>query len=200
MWQDEVKQFVLDFLRIFTKFWSNIIYFNTSICSLKLVKSLKKKDGKNIIKQSINILHTVEWRSRTGNYPDFRMFNFFHNTVSPIRLWKFEFSFDDVPFIRLLANFYFLSVLLKQILKNRKKCTSVPIFFFLNISMKMLKPYFMPNTYTCMYSIQRILLDLCHTLIKNWGITDGWDARLSANVSITVSPQSKIRAVHAIRI
>lgn len=54
--------------------------------------------------------------------------------------------------------------------------------------------------YTCMYSIQRILLDLCHTLIKNWGITDGWDARLSANVSITVSPQSKIRAVHAIRI
>lgn len=66
----------------------------------------EKKDWKTIVKKSIHNHHTEEWRSRTENDPDFRMFKVFHNTVSPIRLWKFEFSFDEVPFIRLLAKLW----------------------------------------------------------------------------------------------
>lgn len=41
-----------------------------------------------------------------GKQPDFRTFKVFHNTVSLIRLWKFEFLFDYVPFIILLAKLW----------------------------------------------------------------------------------------------
>lgn len=74
-------------------------------------------------------------------------------------------------------------------------------YFFLNISMIFLK--FCTSCrilYMYTYSNPRILPDLCHTLIRKRGVTYGWDARLSPNVSRTESPQSKIRAVHAIGI
>lgn len=89
----------------------------------------------------------------------------------------------------------------KNKLKNHPRNVSVPIFFFWIYQCFFLK--FRTSCrilYMYTYSNPRILPDLCHTLIRKRGVTYGWDARLSPNVSRTESPQSKIRAVHAIGI
>lgn len=98
------------------------------------------------------------------------------------------------------TSIHFLSVLQKQIKKPPKKCIGADIFFWIY------QCFFLKFRTSCRilymytYSNPRILPDLCHTLIRKRGVTYGWDARLSPNVSRTESPQSKIRAVHAIGI
>jgi hypothetical protein len=65
-----------------------------------------KKDWKYIVKQSVHLKHTEEWRNRIEHDRNFRMFKIFHNTIAPIKLWKFDFSFDEVPLIRFLAKLW----------------------------------------------------------------------------------------------
>lgn len=103
--QGDIKQFsgfLKDIYEILIKY--NLLQYLRSFVEVGQFPG--KKDWKYIVKQSIHHQHTEEWRNRMEADPDFRIFKIFHNIISPIKLWKFDFSFDEVPLIRFLAKLW----------------------------------------------------------------------------------------------
>ena len=65
-----------------------------------------KTTWKTLVKRTIHQYHTEKWRERTASDSDFRIFRIFHSSITPIKIWKFSYAFDDIPFIKFLAKLW----------------------------------------------------------------------------------------------
>jgi hypothetical protein len=78
----------------------------------------RKFTWKNIIRQSIHNYQLESWLNRTETDRDFFMFRDLHHSITPARIYKFDFSFDDMKFIKFVAKLWTVTPL-----ESLKTCT-----------------------------------------------------------------------------
>ena len=61
-----------------------------------------------MVKRTIHQYHKEEWRMRTDNDSHFRIFKVFQSSITPSKIWKFFYTFDDIAFIKFVAKLWII--------------------------------------------------------------------------------------------
>ena len=65
-----------------------------------------KTTWKTQVNRTIHQSHTEELRERTNSDSDLIIFRVFHSSITPINIWTFCYTFDDIHFIKFIAKLW----------------------------------------------------------------------------------------------
>ena len=69
---------------------------------------------KTIVRQSIHNFQSIAWTTRTETDRDFKMFRNLHHNITPAKIYKFDFSFDEIRLIKFVAKLWTVTPLPSQ--------------------------------------------------------------------------------------
>jgi hypothetical protein len=115
----QISGFIRDIWQMLLKY--NLMNYLQSF--VNETKFPRKFSWKNIIRQSIHNYQLESWLNRTETDRDFLMFRDLHHSITPARIYKFDFSFDDIKFIKFVAKLW--TVIPLEILKTCTLCNEV---------------------------------------------------------------------------